>query len=371
MGRKIKVCHITSAHPSEDIRIFHKECTSLANANFNVYLVAVDCEEKFQNNVEIVSVKSSSKGRMSRMLSSTKAVYKKALELNAEVYHFHDPELLPYALKLKRKGKVVIYDVHEDVPKQIMDKHWIPKMFRGLISFLFASYENFVAKRIDGIVSVTETICNRFRKINSNVVLVANYPLVEETSHLQNLIGEKQPRQICYIGGLFPTRGIKELVLALEKIDVHLLLAGTFSPAQFELEIAQLDGWKKVTYLGQVNRTEIIEVLKSSHLGVVTLHPTRSYVESLPIKMFEYMSASIPVLASDFPLWKEIVDDAQCGICVDPMNIDEIAKQIDFLLNNPTISEEMGRNGQLAYQSTYNWNIEEKKLIQFYSKLIK
>jgi glycosyltransferase involved in cell wall biosynthesis len=366
----VRVCHFTSAHPSEDIRIFHKECSSLAKKGFSVSLIAVDCIEKRINDVQIISVQSAGKGRFNRMLKTTRLVYLKALELDADIYHFHDPELLPYALKLKRKGKKVIYDVHEDVPKQIMDKHWIPKLFRSLISYFFASYENYVAKRLSGIISVTSKICDRFGKVNANVELVANFPLLEETKHIQESTIQKQPRQICYIGGLFPTRGVKELIEAIEKIDVKLVLAGTFSPIKFEEEMKQLPGWEKVEFLGHVNRQKIMEILKSSHLGVVTLHPTRSYIEALPIKMFEYMSAGIPVVASDFPLWREIIDEAECGICVDPMNIQAISKEIEFLLDNPDIAEKMGRNGEEAYKSKYNWSVEEGKLVNFYSKLL-
>lgn len=366
----IRICHFTSAHPSEDIRIFHKECSSLAKHGYLVSLIAVDCVEKILNGVEIISVKSAGKGRLNRMLKTTRQVYDKALEIDADVYHFHDPELLLYALKLKRKGKKVIYDVHEDVPKQIMDKHWIPKLFRGLISYLFASYESYIAKRISGIISVTPIICDRFRKVNSNVELVANYPLLGETMQIQELLIQKQPRQICYIGGLFPTRGVKELIEAIEKIDVKLILAGNFSPPHFEEEVRQLAGWKKVDFLGHVNREKIMEILKSSNLGVVTLHPTRSYVEALPIKMFEYMSAGIPVLASDFPLWRNIVDDAECGICVDPMNIEAISNAIEYLLDHSDEAKRMGENGEKAYKTKYNWSVEERKLVNFYTKLV-
>jgi glycosyltransferase involved in cell wall biosynthesis len=286
------------------------------------------------------------------------------------VYHIHDPELLPFALKLTRRGKKVIYDVHEDVPKQIMDKHWIPKLFRGLVSKLFKRYEHYVATRLAGVISVTPIICERFRSVNKHVELVANYPLIEEGMALNHQAVIKEPRQICYIGGLFPTRGIKELVQALEHIDVNLVLAGTFSPASFEAEVKLLPGWQKVNFLGQVGRQEIMRVLTTSQLGVVTLHPTQSYVEALPIKLFEYMSAGIPVLASDFPLWREIIDTAKCGVYADPLNPNDIAKQIEYLLSNSGISGEMGEHGLKAFHETYNWRVEEQKLIAFYNTII-
>jgi glycosyltransferase involved in cell wall biosynthesis len=368
--QKIKIAHLTSAHPFTDIRIFHKQSVSLVENGYDVYLIATNCESQLMSGVTIIGIDREGKGRFSRMLNTTRDVYRKALELNADVYHFHDPELLPYALKLTRRGKKVIYDVHEDVPKQIMDKHWIPKIFRGIISFMFAAYESYVAKRIAGIISVTDIICDRFRRVNSNVEMVANYPLLEETKKLQSLNIEKNERQICYIGGLFPTRGVKELVQALEKIDVKLVLAGKFAPAQFENEVRQLKGWEKVDFLGHIDRDKIISVLKSSYAGLVTLHPTRSYKEALPIKMFEYMAAGIPVIASDFPIWRKIIEDANCGICIDPLDVNEISNGIEFFLDNPKKAEEMGRNGQEAFLNKYNWSVEEQKLLAFYKNLI-
>jgi len=368
--KKIKVCHLTSAHPENDIRIFHKQCISLYNSDFDVYLVVPNTKEKTSHGIQIKSFQSQKKGRLKRFVNTVNLVYKKALDVDADIYHFHDPELLRIGLKLAKKGKIVIYDAHEDVPKQIMDKHWIPKILRSLISYLFSMYEAYVTKRISGIISVTENICNRFKKHNKNVELVANYPLIEESETMNQLNFKKKEKQICYIGGLFPTRGIAEIVESIENIDVELVLAGTFSPESFKLELERKKGWNKVKYLGHVNREKIMEILKASKLGLVTLHPTKSYVESLPIKMFEYMSAGLPVIASDFPEWKTIINETNCGICVNPHNPNQISNAIQTILNNPSKANLMSENGKEAFYKKYNWLIEEKKLIKFYNKLI-
>jgi glycosyltransferase involved in cell wall biosynthesis len=360
---------MTSAHPVDDIRIFHKECCSLAKFGFKVYLVAPNCHEKVQDGVQIVSVRVGGKGRFNRMLKKGKAVYKRALEMDAEIYHFHDPELLRFALRLKRKGKIVIYDAHEDVPKQILDKHWIPKFARKLISVLFRSYERFVSKRIDGVISVTDTICERFKQSTKNVQMVANFPLLEETQCLSEMEIKSVPKRICYVGGLFPKRGVKELVEAMEFLDAELVLAGSFSPQEFEQDVQKLKGWAKVDYRGQVQREEILRILKSSSIGMVTLHPTASYMEALPIKMFEYMSAGIPFVASNFPFWKQIIDAENCGRVADPLNPREIASAIQYFLDNPAESKVIGLNGYNAFMNKYNWSIEEKKLIEFYRLL--
>jgi len=304
------------------------------------------------------------------MWSTVNAVYRKAIELDGDIYHFHDPELLRIALKLKRAGKKVIYDVHEDVPKQIMDKHWIPKWFRGFVSNIYGLFENKRANKLNGIVTVTPIIEERFQKVNENVQMVANYPLLSEKNKINDLSVPKKKNQICYVGGLFPTRGVKELIQALEFTDAQLILAGTFSPASFENEVKKLKGWSKVSYLGQIERDQIAEVLKSSVAGIVTLHPTRSYKESLPIKMFEYMSAGIPMVASNFEYWKEIIDSSECGVCADPLNPKDIAEKIQDLLSDPEKSNRLGSNGLKAFHEKYNWNAEEKKLFTLYEKLI-
>lgn len=365
----MKVCHMTSAHPVHDIRIFHKECCSLAKLGYEVYLVAPNCNEQITNGVRIISTPVEGKGRFNRMLKKGRAVYKRALEIDADVYHFHDPELLRFALRLKRRGKVVIYDAHEDVPKQILDKHWIPRFARKLISFSFGMYERFVAKRISGVISVTETICKRFKSFNPMVEMVANYPLMEETEALREMEGEVVVGRIAYVGGLFPTRGVKELVQAMAYIDAELVLAGTFSPPEFQQEVSQLKGWEKVDYRGQVSREELLQILKSTQIGMVTLHPTASYKEALPIKMFEYMSAGIPFVASDFPFWKEIIDAENCGLVANPMSPEDIANAIRWLLEHPEEASAMGENGYKAFMTKYNWDKEEEKLHAFYERL--
>ena len=367
---QLHVCHLTSAHPSDDIRIFHKECCSLAENGFKVTLITAHSVEFDTKGVHVISVPRKGKGRFRRMLTTTRSVYKKALEVDADIYHFHDPELLPYGLKLRKKGKIVVYDAHEDLPKQVMDKPWIPAIFRGIVSQLINRYELYVAKQLSGVISVTETICDRFRIVNSNVQMVANYPLFHEVEQLSEMDNVKVPGQICYVGNLFPKRGVLELVDALNYTDANLVLAGKFSTQEFEDQVKANSGWNKVNYLGHLDRQQVMEILATSQVGMVTLHPTKSYLEALPIKMFEYMSAGIPVIASDFPIWRSIIDKESCGVCVDPLNPKAIGEAINNLICNAVSAQQMGINGFNAFNSHYNWNAEKDKLIKFYRLLI-
>ena len=165
---KIKVCHITTVHPAKDVRIFYKECVSLANAGFDVTLLVLNGVSEQAQGVNIIGIQHPFKGRIDRIRNAPQIALIAAKKVDAAIYHFHDPEFLRVALQLKKIGKKVIYDVHEDVPRQILAKYWIPPILRQLTSFVFEKFENYVASRLDNIVTATPFIKNRFLAINNN-----------------------------------------------------------------------------------------------------------------------------------------------------------------------------------------------------------
>lgn len=363
------IVHLTSAHPRYDTRIFVKQCCSLAK-RYNTYLVVADGKgNEVNNQVKILDVGKFT-GRKNRMLNAPKAIFEKALSLDAEIYHLHDPELIPIGLKLKKMGKKVFFDAHEDLPNQIMSKHYLNPISKKIIAFLVKAYEKYACSKLDGVVAATPFIRDKFLKINKNTIDINNYPKLEEFSSIPT--DTLKGNQVCYIGGLADVRGIVEMVQAINSIqsEAKLVLAGDFSDKNLEQSVMEMEGWEKVNFLGYVGRNEIKNTLASSVAGLVVLHPTRSYLDSLPVKMFEYMCAGIPVIASDFPLWRSIVNDAQCGVCVDPLKPYEIAKAIDYFINNPDKARVMGEQGRAAVVEKYNWSIEENKLLNFYSSIL-
>lgn len=369
----IKVCHITSVHNWDDSRIFHKECVSIASAGFEVTLLVANGINDIRNGVNIINVPIENKGRLQRFAFAGKKMLEKAISVNADIYHLHDPELLLIATKLKKRtGAAVIFDAHEDLPKQIMDKTWIPVLFRKLISKLAYRFELKIAAKLDGIVSVTENICNKFKLVNEQVELVANFPRLNEIEQYStNESLPKIPNSICYVGSLFRTRGIKELVIALSKTNATLLLAGKFTEKNLESELMSLDGWKQVQFFGYLDRKGIVELLQKSQIGMVALHPTKSYKESLPIKLFEYMLAKLPIISSDFEYWKPLVNGNNCGLMVDPLDTDAIAANINYLLKSPELCIELGNNGYKAVTSNYSWDSQAKNLLNLYAKIAK
>jgi glycosyltransferase involved in cell wall biosynthesis len=334
---------------------------------FNVNLIVADGKgDEVVDKIKIYDV-GKPKNRKERMFKTTKKVFQKALEINAEIYHFHDPELIPIGLKLKKLDKKVIYDVHEDVPRQLLYKPYLNKIIKIILSKLIEIYENYSAKKFDYIITATPYIRDRFKRLNLNTIDINNFPLLNEF-HSLDLKNNKE-NAVCYVGGISRVRGIVELIKSLEYVDTILHLAGEFESEKLKKEVMQLSGWKKVKYYGYVNREKVREIFKSVSVGIVTFLPEPNHIYSMPNKLFEYMSASLPVIASNFLLWKEIVEKNNCGICVDPANPEEIAKAIEYLITHPDKARKMGENGRKVVLEKYNWEKESEKLIEIYTRL--
>lgn len=367
-----KIVHLTSAHPRYDTRIFFKQCVSLSLEGYNVNLIVADGKgNEIKNNINIIDV-GASKNRLNRMIKAPQKVLKKAIELDADIYHLHDPELLKIALKLKKLGKKVIFDAHEDVPQQILGKTYLNKFQRIMLSNFFSIYEKFICKKLDVVVSATPFIRDKFLNMGIRSVDINNFPLLSEFDlSIVNKMSIKKNNHICYVGGITKPRGIIEIVDAMDFVDISLSLklAGKFSSSSLRIDTESRNGWKKVDYVGWLNREQIQEVLSTSLCGLVTLHPAKNYLDSLPVKMFEYMAAGLPVIASNFPLWKEIIEEGGYGICVNPLEPMEIAAAIKEIALNPIMAKEMGEKGRQAVINIYNWGNEEIKLLNIYKSL--
>lgn len=363
---KYKICHMTSVHPSEDIRIFRKECVSIAKAGYEVFLVERG-ESYDKNGVHIVGVGEIPESRRKRMIQGGKAVYEKALALDCDLYHIHDPELLRFALKLKRKGKKVIFDSHELTRQQIRIKPYLPRLLAGLLSRLYALYENRILCRIDGVIFPCP-VNGTFPLPGKNPTFVNNYPRLSELYDQYDPDALKDPDTICTVGSLTYNRGTKHLIKAACLAGCRVLLAGRLSPLSFEKEVLEMAESKNAEFLGFQDRQGVIALLRRARIGVSPLLPIGQYqiVENMPTKVFEYMAMGLPVVLTRKPFSEEMVEKYKFGVCVDPQNTEEFAAAIRDLLDNPAKAHEMGENGRRAVKEVFNWEKEEENLLQLY-----
>lgn len=366
-----RVAHLTSVHPVDDARILTKECGSLAAAGYEVYLIAPGKERELAAGVHLVPV-AMPRGRLERATRTAWSVFRATMRTRATVCHFHDPELIPIGILLKLAGRRVIYDVHEDLPRQIRDKVWIHPILRAPMAGL-ASMAEFVAGQIfDAIVTVTPTIAARFPR--SSTVMVRNLPILDElVPTVRTRTYRERALVAVYVGGIAATRGARQLVAAMDLVGrrsaARLVLAGRFQPEGLEGELSRRPGWDHVDVVGWLGRTAVAELLGTARIGLVTLLPTSSYRDSYPTKLFEYMAAGLPVIASDFPLWRGIVETAGCGLLVDPTDPAAIAAAIERLLDDPAEAEAMGLRGQRAIIQHYSWEAERAVLLDLYARL--
>lgn len=364
-----KIMIFSSVHPYDDSRIFHKQAVSLVKAGYQVELHAVaDFAEKEEQGIRIVGVKRANK-RWKRLWSGW-TLYRRAIKSGADLFHFHDPELLPWGVLLAwRTGCPVIYDSHEDLPKQLHTKLWIPKLLRSPLSFLVHRVEKWLAKQLAAVITATESIRDQFESARQ-VTVIKNYPL--PISVTPEKADEKN--RILYVGGISYLRGYREMIRMMDfipaELEAELHLIGPLQHIAPEDRDPEKLKQKNVYLHGRIPFEEVQSWLGKGKVGLVCLHPIENYRESLPIKMFEYMAAGIPLVATDFPLWKEIVEKSNCGFVVNPLEPKEIAEQVTRLLTDEALRVQLGENGRRAHLEVYNWKAEEKKLLSLYSQLL-
>lgn len=363
-----KVCHITSAHNRYDQRILHKECLSLHEAGYEVILLVNDekMNEKFKG-VEIKSTRKNYKNkRVKRMTLGVQVLYKMAKTEKADVYHFHDPELMFVAKRLKKMGGFVIFDCHENYYEQILQKNYIPRFFRKIIASCYKKYESSVLRKIDGVIFPVQMEELDFDKRAKRVAYVNNVPRLDE---LPSVNADLKGKKICYTGGLTYNRGVMHLAKAAKRADVQLHLAGTFESE--EIKKCVMNDENHVYYEGVLSRTEIYELYQKCAIGMSTLLKVGQYsnLQNLPTKVYEYMAMGMPVILSDIPYNRKMVETYHFGLVVDPQNVEEIANSIKFLLNNPSVMKSMGEKGKELIRSKWNWSIEKNNLLCLYKEL--
>jgi glycosyltransferase involved in cell wall biosynthesis len=371
--RRITVVHLSSGHDLDDARIYWKECRSLAQAGYTVAFVVPDWRRSRRtgqlSDVEVITVPCWT-SRLGRLLALPFSVLLAGLRRNGDVYHFHDPELLPAGFILRLLGKRVIYDTHEDVPRDILIKPWIPRPVRGLLACVVAAAEWLAGRTLSGIVAATPVIARRFPQ--ERTALVQNFARSAEFEPRQPSPMAETP-VIAYVGSITVERCAMEMVRAMDRLScfppARLVIAGGMAPTRLIADLSALPGWSRVDYRGHLDRDGVRSVLAQASIGLALFHPVQSYIDSQPVKLFEYMAAGIPIIASDFPRFRSIIETHGCGLCVPPCDVDAIAAAIDRLLANPNEARAMGQRGRALMLRSFSWESEERSLLHLYKRI--
>lgn len=362
--KKHKICHMTSVHRPNDDRIVLKECVTLLDAGYDVSLVFLGgLDEIIDKRIHYVCAGCQYESRKKRVLKGIWKVYNAAKKIKADLYHFHDPELIPIGVLLKLSGKKVIYDVHEDVPKQIMSKDWIKIYLRKPVALFMQFCEMIADEFFDGIIVVLDAIGVRFN--DKHCITVYNYPLKDEL--YSQIKWEKREKIFGYAGGISKIRCILEIIKALEISKEKMLLAGSFESGSIKKAVLNC---KNINYKGYLDRNNVKIFYSKIFCGLVLFYPVENHLNAQPVKMKEYMAAGIPFIASDFPEWKKFVNKYQCGICVNPLDEAAVANAMRWMVEHPEEAKIMGANGRKAIVENFSWENEGKKLTGFYDKIL-
>lgn len=365
----MKVCHLTSVHKRYDTRIFIKECRSLSKRGYQTNLIVADGEgDEIKDNVYIWDV-GKPMNRFFRILQSTKGIYLKAKDLDADVYHFHDPELVFTGLKLKKAGKKVIFDIHEDVEEQIKIRPWIPKLVRNIIAKVYAILESKWVEKFDYLIVPQQFMVPKYGKLNKNTCVIENFAFIdlsEET--MEKWKAKNENFNIFHAGSLTVERGLFNMIDLVKRTppEINLTLAGNVNDRHLPV-LKDTSNKYNFEYLGLLNKSELDSKYKNSHCGIILYENKGQYHRSYSVKLFEYMVNAMPVIMPDFGDWISFNKETQCGLNVNPNNPEEVLEAVLFLWKNQDEAKKMGGNGRSAVLEKFNWGVAEEKLVKIYS----
>ena len=373
---QMRICHITTVHPAKDARIFYRMSRALAERGYPVTLIAPESSEDALVRMSTWNAQIGRARRTKRFALALRA----ALAERADIYHFHDPELIPLGLMLKvlRPSAAIVYDVHEDYPAMMRVKYWIPKPLRPLMAQAAHLANTAAGVCLDGIVVADPSVQQDFQHVARHKAIVYyNFPTLSLFTPDTTELSVAQA-DLVYIGGMSERAGIFVLLdalalLARQGSTPSVRLAGytdgAAGLAAIQQGIAQRGLSQQVELRGRIPHTQVPAWIRSGRIGLVMLQPIAKFMKNIPTKMFEYWACGLPVIASDLPPIRPFLTDGKNGLRFDPTSAADLARAIDWLVQHPGKSRMMGQHGQKQVQTDWNNDRQIKALVDLYIQI--
>lgn len=356
-------CFLTSVWGRDDALIVYRQGISLVDAGYKVsYLLCDGKPNECRYGIEMLSVGENQPKQLKRVLFNSGVIkrYIKKENYKADVFQISEPELLPLGLYLKRRGFTVVFNMREYYPEYFALK-FKNRFLKRLVHDGLEVYFKHIAKKYDAVFNCMPEMSDYIRKVMpcQQFEDLPNYPVVNKDFSLSFEEYSKRDKIISYFGSIYSISCQEEFLYAIEDIPhVKYLLAGVIQDS-YKSKLMAMPAWKKVIFKEGFTRQELPGIINCSIMGNVmkdfnkTETPEGSY--SI-IKIFESMEAAIPVILAKVPLYEDLVREYNCGICVDPHNVEEVKNAILFLLNNKREAYEMGQNGRRAVIERFSWD---------------
>jgi glycosyltransferase involved in cell wall biosynthesis len=369
MRAQRKITHLTDGHSAVDERIFHKAAKFSCNAGYKVSICGIHPVSETLDGVEIIPIRSF-RSMWRKFLYSLFGFTKLAIQLDADIYHFHDPGLIPLGLILRCFGKRVIYDVHEDYQQKLLSRLSYTKIINLIITKIWWLFESLTSRWFNHIIVADSNTSKKFPPLKTSVV--PNVPSKEFWEGFYRQRNDDEIR-VIYVGSITNDRGIKETIMGLNHLKYKNVSFHVYGSTD-DNELRQtLNSHPRVHWHGFVKWTELGRELVNADIATALFQPVPAYYyytgENV-VKLWEYLSIGLPVIISNFPLLKKLCAELGVGIDVDPTNPKEIAKAIDYLIEHPDKRRYFGENGIRAVRDEYNAEKKMQILIGIYDTLL-
>ena len=374
-----RICIVTSIHPDYDKRVW-RHAKSLVASGAEVHLICpwdIPCRSVIDG-VHIISFERV-QGRKSRLFKLPYRMAPLILKTirHVDLLHFHDIDLLPMMM-LARFIRPIVYDVHENYPDEMLVRYWVPDLLRKPLYWLVRSGQYLASLVIRNIVLVVPAQERDFPKRFVRKTIVRNYG---STALLEQVSGDypSRARRIAFIGSQYPENGtflVLEIATCLKAsgVEVEILCSDRFSSkvlrAEFLRRVQALGIERHITLVPNVPAPEIMDILNQARIGLLVNLRVPKQEKALPTRLFEYMAAGLPVVASDLPLIVHYVSDANCGLLAKPEDPQSFSSAIARLLDDEKMAMNMGRSGQHAFIDRFSWESQIPGLLSFYDKIL-